>query len=138
MHKQEEGKSLDGFMTDLNALAEHCSYLQDEIIHDYLVAGLNSAGLPEKLQLDEDLTLKKEIMLICQSEEMKLQQALLQGAAILGARMIPNSTFSHIKGPTLQRTFRWPSQNDQDSLWNQVIQQGLESLSKPRSPFLYC
>lgn len=30
IHKHNEGKSIDGFMTDLYALADHCSY---EVVH---------------------------------------------------------------------------------------------------------
>ena len=55
--KQEEGETVDAFVTDLYALAEYCSYagLHDEMIRDRLVVGLLSASLSEKLQLDPDL-----------------------------------------------------------------------------------
>jgi len=59
MRKQEGGESVDAFITDLYALAEHCGYnaLHDEMIRDRLVVGLRDAALSEKLQLDADLTL---------------------------------------------------------------------------------
>ena len=76
MRKQE---SVNAFVTDLYALAEHCSYgaLHDEMIRDRLVVGLRSAKLSEKLQLDAELTLEKAITLVRQSEEVRLQQAVL-------------------------------------------------------------
>ena len=51
MRKQEEGESVDSFVTALYALAEHCSYgaLHDEMIRDGLVVGLQSAKMSEKL-----------------------------------------------------------------------------------------
>ena len=81
MRKQEEGESVDSFVTDLYALAEHCSYggLHDEMIRDRLVVGLQSAKLSEKLQLDADLTLEKAITQVRQSEAIKLQQSVLRG-----------------------------------------------------------
>ena len=81
MRKQEEGESVDAFVTDLYVLAEHCSYgaLHDEMIRDRLVVGLRSARLSEKLQLDAELTLEKAITLVRQSEEVRLQQAVLRG-----------------------------------------------------------
>ncbi len=46
---------MDTFVTDLYALAEHCSYgdLHDEMIRDRLVVGLRYS---ERLQLDAELT----------------------------------------------------------------------------------
>ena len=50
-HKQEEGKPVDSFITDLYALVEHCDYkdLHDEMIRDRIVVGLRDAALSEKL-----------------------------------------------------------------------------------------
>ena len=50
-HKQEEGEPVDSFITDLNALAEHCEYkdLHDKMIQDRIVVGLRDASLSEKL-----------------------------------------------------------------------------------------
>ena len=79
--KQEEGETVDAFITDLYALAEHCSYagLHDEMIRDRLVVGLLSASLSEKLQLDPALTLEKAITQARQAEAIKLQQPLIRG-----------------------------------------------------------
>ena len=42
MHRQEEGESVDSFITSLYRLAEHCNYrdLHDEMIRDWIVVGL--------------------------------------------------------------------------------------------------
>ena len=79
--KQEEGETVDAVITDLYALAEHCSYagLHDEMIRDRLVVGLLSASLSEKLQLDPALTLKKAITQARHAEAIKLQQPLIRG-----------------------------------------------------------
>ena len=55
--KQEEGESVDTFITSLYTLAEHCQYgdLHDDMIRDRIVVGLRDAQLSEKLQLTSDL-----------------------------------------------------------------------------------
>lgn len=72
---------MDSFITDLYALAEHCSYggLHDEMIRDRLVVGLRSAKLSEKLQLDAELTLEKAVTKVRQTEAIKLQQSVVRG-----------------------------------------------------------
>ena len=51
MRKQEEGESVDTFITSLYSLAEHCYYaqLKDELIRDRIVVGLRDAKISEKL-----------------------------------------------------------------------------------------
>ena len=63
MRRQEEGESVDDFITSLYGLVEHCNYgaLQDEMIQDRLVAGVRDASLSLKLQMDSELTLEKAI-----------------------------------------------------------------------------
>ena len=80
MCKQEEGETVDSFITALYALAEHCAYgsLHDEMIHDRLVVGLGSAMLSEKLQLDSELTLEKSVMQARLQEAVKLQQSVVR------------------------------------------------------------
>ena len=50
-HKQEEGESVDDFVTALYCLSEHCQYakLRDEMIRDRIVVGLRNSSLSEKL-----------------------------------------------------------------------------------------
>ena len=81
MRKQEGGESVDAFIMDLYALAEHCGYntLHDEMIRDRLVVGLRDAALLEKLQLDAELTLDKAVTTVRQAEAVKKQQSVLRG-----------------------------------------------------------
>ena len=78
MRKPEEGESVDSFITDLYALAEHCGYnaLHDEMIRDWLVVGLPDASLSEKLQLNAELNL---ITRVHQDEAVKKHQSVLRG-----------------------------------------------------------
>jgi len=61
--RQEEGETVDTFITALHTLAEHCNFgtLTYEMIRDRIVVGLLDAKLSEKLQLEPDLTLPKAI-----------------------------------------------------------------------------
>ncbi|KAG7456363.1 hypothetical protein JOB18_035729 [Solea senegalensis] len=72
---------MDSLVTELYALAEHCSYgvLHDELIRDRLVVGLLDKGLSERMQLDAELTLDKAVRMARQSEEVKEQQVSLRG-----------------------------------------------------------
>ena len=81
MRKQEGGESVDSFITNLYALAEHCGYnaLHDEMIRDRLVVGLQDASLSEKLQLDAELTLDKAVTRVRQDKAVKKQQSVLRG-----------------------------------------------------------
>ena len=78
---QEEGETVDEFVTALNKLAEHCNYgtLVEEMIRDRLVVDLRDAKLSEKLQLDSELTLEKAVNQACQSEAVNKQQNILRG-----------------------------------------------------------
>ena len=77
---QEDGETVDTFITALHALAEHCDYgtLKDEMIRDRIVVGLQDSKLSEKLQLDPELSLAKVINHARQSEAVKKQQAPLR------------------------------------------------------------
>ena len=60
--KQEAGKSVDDFITDLHCLARYCNYgnLHEEMIRDRIVV---DSKLSQKMQLEPDLTLGKAIEL---------------------------------------------------------------------------
>lgn len=79
---QAEGETVDTFVTALYCLAEYCGYgtLQDEMIRDRIVVGLNDVKLSERLQTDpdRDLTLQKAVQQARESEAVKKQQALIQ------------------------------------------------------------
>ena len=78
--RQEEGETVDTFITALHALAEHCNFgtLTDEMIRDRIVVGLLDAKLSEKLQLDPELTLPKAVNQARQNEAVKKQQTLMR------------------------------------------------------------
>ena len=77
---QQEGESVDDFITDLYSLAEHCQYgrLHDEMVRDRIVVGIKDSKLSEKLQMDNELTLEKAISLARNSESVKQQQSTLK------------------------------------------------------------
>ena len=70
--RQDEGETVDTFITALYKIAEHCQYgqLHDDMIRDRIVVGLKDATLAEKLQLDSDLTLEKAITRARKSESV--------------------------------------------------------------------
>ena len=75
---QEEGETVDTFITALHALAAHCNFgtLTDEMIRDRNVVGLLDAKLSEKLKLESELTLPKAVNQARQSEAVKKQQTV--------------------------------------------------------------
>ncbi|XP_066029036.1 uncharacterized protein [Pocillopora verrucosa] len=81
LRSQQEGESVETFITDLHCLAEHCEFgvLKDELVRDKIVVGLKDKKLSEKLQLDSKLTLEKAVTQARQSEAVKKQQGILQG-----------------------------------------------------------
>ena len=78
--RQEEGESVDSFITELYSLAEHCGYgeLHDKMIRDRIVVGIRNAKLSERLQMDPELNLDKAVAQVRQSEQVKQQQSLLR------------------------------------------------------------
>lgn len=77
---QENGETVDNFITVLYCLAEHCGYgaLHDEMIRDRLVVGLRDRKLSEQLQMDAELTLDRAVTRARQSEQVKKQQELMK------------------------------------------------------------
>ena len=77
---QQEGETVDEFITDLFRLVENCKYgdLQDELVRDRIVVGLRDSELSEKLQLTSDLTLEAAVTRARQSESMKTQQKVVR------------------------------------------------------------
>ena len=78
--RQEEGETVDTFITALHALAQNCNFgtLTEEMIRDRIVVGLLDAKLSEKLQLNPELTLPKAVNQARQSEAVKKQQTLMR------------------------------------------------------------
>ena len=78
MRKQEPGEPVNAFITDLYCLSEHCEFgaLQEELIRDRIVVGLQDVKLSEKLQMDSGLTLQSDINKARQNELVKRQQEI--------------------------------------------------------------
>ena len=72
---QEPGESLDHYLTDIIKQASRCQYgrLQDELVRDRLVSGIQNDRTREKLLNKKDLTLTKAIQLLKSSEATQLQ-----------------------------------------------------------------
>ena len=73
---QQEGESVESFVTDLYALSETCNYgeLTNEMIRDRIVVGIRDDSVAERLQIDHELTLDKVISIARQGETLKKQQ----------------------------------------------------------------
>ena len=76
--KQEEGESVDSFITALHELAEHCNYgaLRSEMIRDRIVVGLLNANVSIKLQTDP---VEKATALARHHESVINQQEVVRG-----------------------------------------------------------
>ncbi|UYV80387.1 K02A2.6-like [Cordylochernes scorpioides] len=93
---QQEGEKVNGFITALHSLAEHCNFemLHDELIRDRIVVGVRDRALSERMQLDTDLTLVKATLMAKQLESVKEQQSsLYQQDSVDQIKKMPN----HIK-----------------------------------------
>ena len=60
---QRSGESVDQYVTDLKALARNCEFrdLEEDLIKDQLVLGINSERVKERLLRENDLSLEKAI-----------------------------------------------------------------------------
>ena len=79
--KQEEGETVDLFVTSLYSLSEHCEYgnLREEMIRDRILSGMRDFALSLKLQLDDKLILDKAVAQAREAEAIKKQQPTLRG-----------------------------------------------------------
>ena len=77
---QEEGESMDSFITSLYCLAEHCEYgiLKEEMSRDRIVVGIIDISLSLKLQMDGALTVRQAIDMARQNEAVKKEQTFLE------------------------------------------------------------
>ena len=78
--RQQEGESVDNFITSLHGLSEYCNYgqLRDEMIQDRIVVALHDSALSKKLQLESELTLEKAITLARNRESIRKQQPIIR------------------------------------------------------------
>ena len=104
LRKQEEGESVDQFITSLYTLAEHCDYgaLKDELIRDRIVVGLRDAKISEKLQLDSDLTLERAVTQARQKEAVHEQQSIVRGQVSVESK-VDSVKFRQRQGQNSQR-----------------------------------
>ena len=89
--RQQEGETVDNFITDLHSLADCCGYgsLRNKMIRDRIVVGLLDAKLSERLQLNSNLTLELAVTQARQSEEVHKQQTVVRNKPQL-AQDIPD------------------------------------------------
>ena len=80
LRSQQEGETVDVFITNLFNLAEHCNFgvLREELIRDRIVVGIRDKAMSEKLQLEADLTLEKAVNFARQKENVRKQQGFLR------------------------------------------------------------
>lgn len=86
---QQQGESVDSFVTALHSLAEHCDYgaLREQMIRDRFVVGLLDANLSEKLQMESDLKLRGAVDKARNSEAVKSQQPTVRSATAQATHM---------------------------------------------------
>lgn len=76
---QQDGESVEDFVTALHALASTCDYggLREDLIRDRLVVGIQDHKVSRTLQLDPDLKLQKALLVARQHETINQQLAEL-------------------------------------------------------------
>lgn len=73
----QNGRSIDAFVTDLRTKAKTCEFgtLQDSLIKDRIVCGIDSKGIRERLLRNNELTL--EVAIPCEPRKrVKLKQKI--------------------------------------------------------------
>ncbi|XP_070385777.1 uncharacterized protein [Dermacentor albipictus] len=80
LRRQQLGKTVDQFATELNRLADRCEFkeMKERLIRDRFVVGLRYHLLSEELQMDPNLTLSTALAKARTSETVKKQQAELK------------------------------------------------------------
>ena len=71
----QNGRTLDAFLLDLRNKAKTCEFgtLQDSLIKDRIVCGIDDKSIRERLLRDNDLTLEKAIDIVRAAETSKNQ-----------------------------------------------------------------
>ena len=106
---QEQGESIDSFVTDLKILAKNCEFAQlhDSLIRDRIIIGCSDPKLSETLQMISDLTLEGAVMRARQNENVNKQKHLL--------RNYTPSTDNFCEEPFLHQVSRRHSQRSKGS-----------------------
>lgn len=115
---QNDGEPVEEFITELYRLAELCDFrdkaMKEEMIRDRLVVGIRNQRLKERLQLEDDLDLKKAMTMIRNAEQVKKQQQ--SQVQCVGAVKSPQQQQQPLQGSQ-------QSQRPQSSKWGQPSQQ---------------
>ena len=123
---QQEGETVNQFVTALHTLAEHCAYgaLKEEMIRNHLVVGVRDTSLSLKLQMDPNLTLKTAVTAASQNEMVRKQQSIVRPADqppnidyVISKKRLPQPTNSK----TCTRCGRSPSHFRQDCPTREAI-----------------
>ena len=102
--QQEDGETVEHFISSLYRLSEDCKYgdMRNELIRDRLVVGIRDVALSERLQTDENLTLDKAKKVIRQRDAVREQQSILKSGE--------NPKLSYVgKKPSVQPANRAPT-----------------------------
>lgn len=88
---QEEGEDLNHYITETKVLAKTCNFgnLEEDLIRDNIVSGINGLGLQERLLREVDLTLAKAERL-CRAAEASKQQVRTKGRNATGTTFNKN------------------------------------------------
>ncbi|CAB3985329.1 Hypothetical predicted protein [Paramuricea clavata] len=80
----QNGRKLDAFILDLRNKAKTCEFesLQDSLIKDRIVCGIDSNSIRERLLRDNDLTLEKAISIVRAAETSKTQVQKLNNPSL--------------------------------------------------------
>ena len=113
--KQEDGETVDEFVTDLYRLAEHCGYgiLHDELVRDRIVEGIKDSKLSEKLQMTPDLTLESAVIEARHSEAVKKQQSVVRGEMLRESTIEAAKTCRQPRGLKPRNKFTRPAPRPQ-------------------------
>lgn len=73
---QQQGETFDSFLVDLKLKAKTCNFglLQDSMVRDQIVFGINDKKVRERLLRETELTLNEAVR-ICQASEIAIQHA---------------------------------------------------------------
>jgi len=103
---QQQGETVDSFITALHCLVEHCQYgnLRSEMVRDRIVVGLLDENLSMKLQLDSELTLEKATAAARQHESVRQQQEVVRSGQTSASATVEAAVYSKmpVKGKLSQ------------------------------------
>ncbi|CAB4014143.1 Hypothetical predicted protein, partial [Paramuricea clavata] len=107
----QNGRKLDAFILDLRNKAKTCEFesLQDSLIKDRIVCGIDSNSIRERLLRDNDLTLEKAISIVRATETSKTQVQKLNNPSLEVESIHKN--FERTSRSKYQREETKPSRN---------------------------